>query len=303
VSEGSAACRFRLLLTEAVLQNLFASEIVALEIIAGVGENERQVHACLQRPRIADCGSATRCRSCRISDRMPSIVRPQSLSDRVYEELKGQLMDRVLAPGAKINIDQLCRELEVSQTPIREALARLESDGLVTKRALAGYTVAPLLDVEGFEQLFEMRLLLEPEAAAHAAKRMSPAQHKDLSLALSRLSSVEPVASYEAYRAFAHDDAKFHLTIADMSGNRLLFEALERLHIHQHMYRRYSQGMTQPTVAEHRQIMLALKRRDSERAAAAMVAHLEQTRARLWSAMDEQLAASAGTDARAASHS
>jgi hypothetical protein len=91
------------------------------------------------------------------------------LSDRVYEVLKGQLMDRVLAPGEKINIDLLCRELEVSQTPIREALARLESDGLVTKRALAGYTVAPLLDAEGYDDLFEMRFILEPVAAARAA--------------------------------------------------------------------------------------------------------------------------------------
>src|SRR4051812_5975759 len=68
------------------------------------------------------------------------------LADRVYELIKVKLMDNVVEPGARLSIDALSREMDVSATPIREALARLESDGLVVKRAHRGYTAAPRLD-------------------------------------------------------------------------------------------------------------------------------------------------------------
>jgi DNA-binding GntR family transcriptional regulator len=72
------------------------------------------------------------------------------LADEIYEILKSKLMDHVVEPGARLSIDGLSRDLKVSPTPIREALARLESDGLVTKRAHHGYTAAPLIDARAF---------------------------------------------------------------------------------------------------------------------------------------------------------
>ena len=85
-------------------------------------------------------GPACRLRSSRGSAaRLPQ---RQVLTDEVYETLKGMIMDSEIAAGARVNIDALARELRVSQTPIRESLARLESDGLVTKAALRGYSVS-----------------------------------------------------------------------------------------------------------------------------------------------------------------
>src|SRR5438046_10671229 len=69
----------------------------------------------------------------------------QVLADDVYEAVKALVMDHVIAPGARVSIDGLARELGVSQTPIREALARLEPDGLVTKAPLRGDSASPLL--------------------------------------------------------------------------------------------------------------------------------------------------------------
>src|SRR5664280_1210940 len=89
----------------------------------------------------------------------------QILTDMVYETVKGLLMDHRIEPGVRINIDQLARDLTVSPTPIREALARLESDGLVSKEPLRGYTATPLFDLPSFLQLYEMRGFLEPIAA------------------------------------------------------------------------------------------------------------------------------------------
>src|ERR1700692_3159069 len=81
------------------------------------------------------------------------------LADEIYELLKSKLMDNVVEPGARLSIDGLSRDLRVSAPPIREALARLESDGLVTKKAHHGYTAAPLIDARSFDELFRMRLL------------------------------------------------------------------------------------------------------------------------------------------------
>jgi len=67
----------------------------------------------------------------------------QTLSDSVYEAVTELIMDQHIAAGARVNIDMVARQLNVSPTPVREALARLEMDGLVTKEPLRGYTVTP----------------------------------------------------------------------------------------------------------------------------------------------------------------
>jgi DNA-binding GntR family transcriptional regulator len=100
-------------------------------------------------------------------------LRRSTLGEDVYEALKALVMEHTLAPGDRINIDALARELDVSPTPVREGLARLESDGLVRKRALVGYTVSPLLTRAEFTDMFDMRLVLEGAAARWAAQRAS----------------------------------------------------------------------------------------------------------------------------------
>src|SRR5688500_12986648 len=100
------------------------------------------------------------------------IQRRISLADEVYETIFSQLMALRIAPGSRITVDNLARELNVSQTPIREALGRLEGEGLVIKTHLIGYSAAPQISRRRFDELYELRLLLEPEAAARAARRL-----------------------------------------------------------------------------------------------------------------------------------
>ena len=98
------------------------------------------------------------------------------LADEIYEILKSKLMDNVVEPGSRLSIDGLARDFGCSPTPIREALARLESDGLVAKRAHYGYTAALLIDARSFAELFRMRLLLEPACASWAAQAATTRQ-------------------------------------------------------------------------------------------------------------------------------
>ena len=83
--------------------------------------------------------------------------------DGAYEGLKELILDQRMAPGEHLNIDALAPRMGISQTPIREALARLEAEGLVVKTPPRGrYLVAPMLDAAAFDHLYEVRLLLEP---------------------------------------------------------------------------------------------------------------------------------------------
>jgi DNA-binding GntR family transcriptional regulator len=141
---------------------------------------------------------------------------PQVLADSVYQAIKAMIMDHAITPGARVGIDALSRHLEVSPTPVREALARLESDGLVVKRSLAGYRATELLTAQGLEELFEMRLLLEPTAAALAAGNADERQLDRLEQLVEAMRS-QPGADgpYAVYRQFAALDQCFHDLLAE----------------------------------------------------------------------------------------
>src|SRR3954471_205570 len=163
---------------------------------------------------------------------MPRLKR-STLGDDVYDTLRAAVMEHTLAPGDRVNIDALARELEVSPTPVREALARLESEGLVRKRPLAGYTVSPLLTRDEFHDMFDMRLLLECSAARWAAERATPQQRAEL---VAEAARTVPAGADEAWHsAFTTLDAHLHDLIARAAASPLLSDSIIRLHAHLHL--------------------------------------------------------------------
>jgi DNA-binding GntR family transcriptional regulator len=212
----------------------------------------------------------------------PRLPQRQVLADDVYEAVKTLVMDHVIAPGARVSIDGLARQLGVSQTPIREALARLESDGLVTKEPLRGYSATPLLTRAEVDDLFQFRLLIEPWAAARAAELASRDDHARIAAEIASCPEAPPGDAYEAYKALASHDSRFHALLATLAGNQQLRVALERTHCHLHIFRLYSAGGggTQ-TLAEHQRIASAVTRGSATAAAQAMRDHLESARDRL----------------------
>ncbi|MFC1409257.1 GntR family transcriptional regulator [Streptacidiphilus sp. N1-12] len=216
--------------------------------------------------------------------------RRQVLADTVHDTIRQRLLEHAIEPGSKLNINALALELEVSPTPVREALARLEADGLVLKRTLAGYTAAPLLSGQEFDELFELRMLLEPAAAARAAERADAADLRALAGQLAEMREARAAGPDRALQSFVRQDALFHDRIAAAGGNGLLRGSLERLHAHTHLYRLYfREGIAEETCREHERILDTLREHDADAAAATMRTHLRRARERLLGALPEAL--------------
>jgi len=206
-----------------------------------------------------------------------AVLPRRSLVDDVYERLIELLLEAELEPGTRLKIDALARAWQVSQTPIREALARAEAGGLVVRQPLKGYQLAPLLSPEEFDQLVEMRLLIEPYCAAKACERADDGLFDFLERqhAVMRDSPKGPTS--RDYRDYLRADIAFHETIAAAGGNRFLQSALAVTSTHAHRFRRFSDGTVSDaadSLREHSAVLRALRARDAEGASAAMRQHL-----------------------------
>lgn len=204
-----------------------------------------------------------------------AIQRRPSLDEEVYETLLAQLISLKIAPGNRIAVDALVREMGVSQTPIRAALIRLENEGLVIKTHNVGYSAAPMPSRAHFEQIYDLRLLLEPYAAKCTAEAVTDEVREELAALDQAMATPNSDDSKRAYSQFALLDAKFHNLIATASGNRLVAEALARSYAHMHLFRlRYHSVVTEGAVQEHAAIMKGIIAGDGQAAKEAMEEHL-----------------------------
>lgn len=207
--------------------------------------------------------------------------RPARLGDAVYAAIFERIMALEITPGERISVDAVARQLGVSQTPIREAMARLESEGLVRKTPLVGYSATARLSAHELTDLYEMRLQLEPFAARKCAALMPDSVIDQLEALCLEMGDLAGGEGMEAYAQFAQLDMAFHDQIAVSAGNVLVAEALGRLHVHVHLFRRQAQaGVPEAANAEHAQLVAAIRARDGDRAEAAMREHIEQSRQR-----------------------
>ena len=149
-----------------------------------------------------------------------------NLTDRAYATIKSQLIYLDLPPGTMFTEASLARELGISKTPVREALARVRREGLVEASARSGYRVTPVT-VKDARNLFALRILLEGEAAALAAQHMEDPKHLGV---LDRLQK----ASYnpkdvDSIKTYMRRNTEFHMTVARASGNEHLAAVLEQI--------------------------------------------------------------------------
>jgi DNA-binding GntR family transcriptional regulator len=223
-----------------------------------------------------------------VPDSVPSGRSGGRLADEVYDTLLGQLMSLRIEPGSRVTIDVLARELGVSQTPIRDALNRMEAEGLVVRVPHAGYRIPPQITRDRFEDMLEVRLLLEPAAARRSAERASLEQVAGLRRILGEMAELEGGGGPLAYGAFGLRDAAFHDLVALSAENQVIRETLARLHSHVHLFRLHRDTqVTYLAMAEHEQVVAAIAARDPDAAAYAMRRHILRSGERFRRLFDE----------------
>ncbi|KZE12130.1 MULTISPECIES: GntR family transcriptional regulator [Sphingomonas] len=195
------------------------------------------------------------------------------------EQLVVLLRDRILAgridADRAIRQDALAAELGVSKIPLREALTRLEQEGLVRLHANRGYFVRELTMDEA-EEVYALRLKLEPEVAGVAAMRATDAERD---LAIRTLAQLDEVTNAHGDGVGAFNRA-FHLALLRPSRQTITTTMLERLHVLGERYvRRHLEplGRDQRANDEHAQLLQCWLARDASAVAARMYAHIEQT--------------------------
>ncbi|TEA80013.1 GntR family transcriptional regulator [Allopusillimonas ginsengisoli] len=206
----------------------------------------------------------------------------RSLSDEVYESLITQLVSLEIPPGSRLTVDTLARTFGVSQTPVRAALIRLQTEGLIVGKHNAGFWVAPIPTEKYFSETYLMRELLEPEAAALAADNARADDVRQLRELCSQMEQLVLEGTKKNYGRFAILDDAFHSTIITLSDNGIMKHVLENLHAHMHLFRlRYHASVAEEAIEEHKKIVDGIQNRDSSAARAAMSAHIISSRNRM----------------------
>lgn len=204
---------------------------------------------------------------------MAIIVR--NLSDQLVELLRDRIVTGRVAPDGPIRQDSLAAELGVSKIPLREALTRLEQEGLVRSQANRGFFVRSL-NAEEAEEVYLLRLKLEPEAVALASR---DASEEDRRYARETLATLFRVTDEHGEGVGAFNRA-FHLALIRPSHRVITTNILERLHVLSERYvRKHLEPLGRDDRAnqEHGELLDAWLDRDVGRVEELMSAHINQT--------------------------
>ena len=207
-----------------------------------------------------------------------------ALPDQVQDIIRARILDREYLPERHLNIDALAREMNVSATPVREALGRLAAEGLVSSQPYIGYAVAAIPSPEHYRQLFAFRKIIEPWAAGEAARRKDKQALQKMRAAIEAMEQTSLSKNYHRFRDFNAADEAFHRAIFEGTGNGPALNVFIDLRIHLHISRLFIRSQDQdsdPTRAQHRAIYASILAADAKAASAAMLAHLEQSEIRI----------------------
>lgn len=190
----------------------------------------------------------------------------------VHARLLDEIRAGILLPGARLTETEIAERMQISRTPVREAIRQLEADGLVSHMPRAGAVVRKL-DYSEIMELYEMRVVLEGTAARLAARSASDVE-------------IDELAAVNAEMAAAKDDPaesfvlnqQFHRTLIDAARNRFLLRSVNAVHttllILGPSTLRWPERVEE-AVTEHQAIVDALRARDGEAAEAGMRKHME----------------------------
>jgi DNA-binding GntR family transcriptional regulator len=199
-----------------------------------------------------------------------SMLRTGSRADFVFETLRDAIWDGRIARGVRIREEEIARNLGVSRTPVREALQRLQQRGLLAVGAGRGLVVAELSHLQVVE-LYAMREILEGSAARFAAQHATDSEIELLHRLQRDLRQVKTDAM-----AVVMLNRQFHQAIYHAAHNQYLTQALESLNDSLALlnHTTFRMPKRKESDEEHRKIVLAIEKRDPDRAEAAARAHI-----------------------------
>jgi DNA-binding GntR family transcriptional regulator len=205
------------------------------------------------------------------------LERPAGLADRVYNQLRDNIGSHQIRPGERLQEVGLAAQLGVSRTPVREALARLESEGMIVVEG-RGFVVPELTDAD-IEEIYELRFLLEPAAAKSAVGEVgSAADLASMSAAIDDAVAAEKTGDF---RAFLEANSRFHNAWRALIPNRRMSKLLDQYVGHVRFLRVLTLGdasARKAALSGMKNIHAAFKKRDAQAAADVMTKHLEVAR-------------------------
>jgi DNA-binding GntR family transcriptional regulator len=214
-------------------------------------------------------------------DRIAPLARRQSLQVQAYQALRAAILSGELAAGTRLVETQLAKQLEVSRTPIREAIRQLQQENLVTSD-IAGTLRVATLSMQDAVQLYTCRIVLEQLSVAGACENATDADLEQLHQIVLAAEQTDRETSTNAQ--LLDLDYQFHRLIARMSNNLWLVSLLDQV-FDQMALLRIQTLQKNPKVLEirkeHREIYEAIASRSAEQATQTLVSHLDASRDRV----------------------
>lgn len=200
-----------------------------------------------------------------------------TLREWAYAKLRDMIVSGELAPGEDIHEGRLCARLNLSKSPLREALRQLAQEGLIELTSNKGCRVAALT-AEDIDEIFSLRRYTEALVVRRAAERVTPAQTAELR---ANIAAMEECRRLGDVAALAKRDVEFHLMLARISGHRRLLRIQESIQadvLRVVMYQVAQFGETAKSNAPywHSLIVDALEAHDPDRAEEAMRDHIQR---------------------------
>jgi len=213
------------------------------------------------------------------------LLRSHSLTTLVQRELERRILSGELAPGDKLNEEDIAGRLNVSRGPVREAFRALESAGLLRMEKNRGVFVRQVSLAEA-DEIYEVRAGLDELIGRLLAERIRAPEVAELRELLKKMQQAAKARDVEAYHPL---NVRFHDRMAELAGNRTLLATYRRLVNELHLYRRETldRGADSFPIStrEHAEIVDALARRDADRAARLLYEHAMESRERLHAAL------------------
>jgi len=203
-------------------------------------------------------------------------VAADTTADAVYEVLRACIIEGEFAPGQRLLSDAIASDLKVSRTPVREALRKLEAEGLIEASGRAGLTVREISE-EDLSEFFFVREALEGMAARLASENASKTDALDLHALLDEMAEALARKDLKVVRALT---GEFHMAVCRASRNKRLTQSLKVL-LDQIRQDRTStlflEGRAAEAIEEHRRLVAAIESRNADRAEAIARAHRRKT--------------------------